>query len=99
MGAPHGSEVAYVLGTLGTSPNGPKYNATDREVSSAIEAYWTNFAKTGDPNGGALPRCPAFDPTARAYLDFNAEGPVAKEGLRRQICDLYTDKLRRQIAQ
>jgi para-nitrobenzyl esterase len=93
LGAPHGSEVPYVFGTLSSS----RYNAADREASAAMQEYWTNFAKTGDPNGGKLPRWPRFDPSARAYLDFTNGGPVAKEGLRRQACDLYTEKLKRDM--
>jgi para-nitrobenzyl esterase len=91
IGAGHGTEVPYVFGTLG-----PKYDATDRQVSAAMQDYWTNFAKTGDPNGNGLTRWPKFDPSARAYLDFTTAGPVAKEGLRRQICDLYAEKLKQQ---
>jgi carboxylesterase type B len=26
-----------------------------RELSRVIQGYWTNFAKTGDPNGSGLP--------------------------------------------
>src|SRR5579871_2899789 len=85
LGAPHGSEVPYVFGNLA----GPSHSAVDRQVSAAIADYWTNFAKTGDPNGAQLPRWPKFDPAARAYLDFTDAGPVAKEGLRRGVCDLY----------
>jgi para-nitrobenzyl esterase len=95
-GAPHGSEVAYVFGTLRTPG---KYDAGDQKVSEAMQTYWTNFAKTGDPNGGALPRWPKFDPSSRAYLDFTNDGPVAKQGLRRDICELYTEKLKHDVAQ
>jgi para-nitrobenzyl esterase len=63
-----------------------------------MQEYWTNFAKTGNPNGSNLPAWPKFDPEARAYLEFTNAGPVAKEGLRRAVCDLYTEKLKRQMA-
>jgi para-nitrobenzyl esterase len=97
-GAAHGSEVPYVFGNLGRGANSPQYDAIDRQVSSAMEIYWTNFAKTGDPNGGSLPRWPKFDLAGRAYLEFTGAGPVVREGLRRQICDLYTENLKRQMA-
>ena len=60
-----------------------------------MQQYWTNFAKTGDPNGGNLVKWPKFDPTRRAYLDFTDAGPVAKEGLRRPVCDLFMENQKR----
>jgi para-nitrobenzyl esterase len=58
-----------------------------------MQEYWTNFAKTGDPNGGDLPHWPRFDATGRAYLDMSAAGTAAKEGLRRQACEVYARML------
>ncbi|MEO8096228.1 MAG: carboxylesterase family protein [Acidobacteriota bacterium] len=96
QGAAHGSEVPYVFGTLaaaGRAANAPKYDATDAAVSNYMQQYWTNFAKTGDPNGGSLPKWPKFDPSARAYMDLTAGGPVAREGLRRAACDLFAENV------
>ena len=96
LGATHGAEVAYVFGVLG-----PQYSAADREISGAIEEYWTNFAKTGNPNGqqtGEQTRSrqwPKFDTAARGYLEFTADGIVAGEGLRRPYCDLYVENVKR----
>jgi para-nitrobenzyl esterase len=33
-----------------------------------MAGYWTNFVKTGDPNGGALPTWPAFGDGGRVML-------------------------------
>ena len=30
-------------------------SAGDHAVSEEVSSYWVNFAKTGDPNGGARP--------------------------------------------
>ena len=93
-GAVHGAEVPYVFGTLGA-----QYTAVDRQLSETMQTYWTNFAKTGDPNGRpgttALPRWPRFDDGKRQYLEFTDQGPLAREGLRRPYCDLYLDNLKR----
>ena len=64
-------------------------------ISGQMQQYWTNFAKTGDPNGASLPKLPKFDSKARAYIDLTAEGPLAREGLRREACDLFIDNLGR----
>jgi para-nitrobenzyl esterase len=92
LGAPHGSEVPFVFGTLATQTAG-QYNNSDRQISEQMQEYWTNFANSGNPNGGKLPQWPKFDPAGRAYIDFSNGGPVAKEGLRRQVCELYSEYL------
>jgi para-nitrobenzyl esterase len=92
-GAVHGAEVPYVFGTIGA-----QYAAADREISAAMQTYWTNFAKTGDPNGSGaatLPRWPAFDQVKKGYLEFTDNGPVPREGLRRPYCDLYVENMKR----
>ena len=86
-----------VFGTLERAAAASKYDDADRKLSASIQDYWTNVAKTGDPNGGVLPRWPKFDPVARAYLDFTGSGAVSKAGLRREICDLYTERRKSQM--
>jgi para-nitrobenzyl esterase len=98
VGAAHGSELPYVFGTLLAAGHGASqsnYDATDAAVSSQMEQYWTNFAKSGNPNGGSLPQWPKFDAAARAYMDLTANGPVAREGLRREACDVFIENLAR----
>ena len=89
-GATHGAEVSYVFGNLG-----PNYAATDREISSAMQQYWTNFAKSGTPNGAGLPPWPIYGPSARGFMEFTDNGPVARDGLRRPFCDLYVENIAR----
>ena len=83
------------LNAAGRAPNAPKYDATDIAVSNAMQGYWTNFARTGDPNGSGLPKWPKFDAAARAYIDLTAQGPVAREGLQREACDVFIENLSR----
>jgi para-nitrobenzyl esterase len=97
-GAPHAAEIPFVFGTLAVWQSMRNYNESDQQYSVEMQEYWVNFAKTGDPNGGKLPRWPKFDPVARPYLDFMDAGPVAKEGLRRSICDLYMENQKHQTA-
>ena len=102
VGATHASEVAYVFGTLASAvpPTGPKpkYTAADQQISEYMQQYWTNFAKTGDPNkpnGANLPLWPKFNTQSRAYMNFTGIAPESGEGLRRSFCDLYLENLKR----
>ncbi len=99
FGATHAAEVCYVFGTLDQClyPLGPPAVSTEEDVrlSDAMQQYWTNFAKTGDPNEKGLPDWPKFDTISRAYMQFMDSGPVAKQGLRRPYCDLFIDNVKR----
>ena len=102
VGTIHSAEIWYMFGTLlrGAAPEGPppRYDDVDRALSNAMQGYWTNFAKRGDPNGSELPRWPLFNPSTRPYLQFRDREPVAGNGLRRPFCDLYIENVKRQMA-
>jgi len=70
FGAFHADEVVYVFGTLDTRA-GYIWRPEDYKLSELMQLYWTNFAKTGNPNSEGLPNWPAYGPTAwqTMYLD------------------------------
>jgi para-nitrobenzyl esterase len=59
-GAFHSDEIQYVFGTLHSRP-GAVWQSEDEKLSDLIETYWTNFARTGNPNGGDAPQWPQYD--------------------------------------
>jgi len=54
-GAFHSDEIDYVFGTLDSRPDA-HWQPEDYKLSDLVETYWTNFAKTGDPNRAVTPR-------------------------------------------
>jgi para-nitrobenzyl esterase len=66
-----GRELQFVFGAEGV-PGAGVFTQRDREVSSRLRAYWTNFAKTGDPNGLGLPLWNAGSKGDRLLLITNS---------------------------
>ena len=91
----HSSELPYVFGNLyAGGSQGGAFAEADRRLSATIQGYWTNFAKTGDPNGPGLPDWPRYDADARRYLEFTpAAGVAASQNQRGPVCDLFRELL------
>ncbi len=80
-GAYHAAEIIYAFDNMAKSsglraeigPFNHEWNETDRSLAQAMNSYWINFAKTGDPNGEGLPVWPLFDPETDRALEFGDE--------------------------
>jgi carboxylesterase type B len=89
------ASLTFAASALGAGP--PPVIGAQQSVLSKTNAisqsYWTNFAKSGDPNGQSLPAWPRHDSVSQAYLEFTDVGPVEKTKLRADTCRLYDEAL------
>ena len=88
LGAFHGAEIFYAFGNIG-----PRLGSieTDRNLSDAMRTYWTNFAKTGDPNGPDLTKWPAYTTSTDTHLELGSQIKTGK-GLYQEACDLLENR-------
>ncbi|HXR90944.1 MAG TPA: carboxylesterase family protein [Steroidobacteraceae bacterium] len=82
FGTPHSEELPYVFRQL-REHNRPAPTPQDEALSAMLRTYWTNFARTGDPNGPHLPKWPNFSDSAPQVLHIAAAhtgaAPVVNE--------------------
>jgi para-nitrobenzyl esterase len=80
LGAFHSLEVPYVFGSL----RDPEWQwlpstADDESLSELLQTYWTNFAKTSNPNASGLPNWPAWSDKDKEFLVMNQDASVTAQ--------------------
>lgn len=86
----HSAELWFVFGTLGRcwrDFDGRYYDLSEKMVS-----YWTNFARTGNPNGGSLPVWKPYKSQDRNVMRLN-ENEVKNEARNHLELDMIFDFL------
>lgn len=68
-GAFHSSELWYMFGTWRRCWRPLTW--ADGRLSEKMVSYWTNFCRSGDPNGAAVPAWPAYKRDAPYMMKFD----------------------------
>lgn len=91
IGAFHSDDIEYVFGTL-DSRQQAAWRPEDRKLSNEIGQYWTNFARTGNPNGPGLPEWPTYAPAdGWDVMHLDAESAAKPDTLRNRY--LFLDSV------
>jgi len=88
-GAYHSADLAYVFGNV--DKVGLDWQEEDRALSRTMVRFWTNFAKTGDPNlpeQKGLPQWQPYDRKTHATMLLNST-PHTTEGVRTAKLDIW----------
>ena len=99
LGAFHALELPYVFDNFQARTfNWLPFTATDHQLSNVIQTYWTNFAKTGDPNGPGLPHWDAWTTAQEPFIVFGENGEASpQQNFSPMFCHLSPDRLKEQL--
>jgi para-nitrobenzyl esterase len=79
-GAHHAAEIPFVFDT-----HYLELNWAGKRLTDTMVAYWTNFAKYGNPNSDTIPEWPAYDTKTKRWMildnEISVEADVRKEKL------------------
>lgn len=83
LGAYHASEISFVFDNLERRQVPP--TEAERQLAGQMSAYWVNFAKGADPNGGGLPEWPRYAQKDESLLEFGDAVSVRPIPQRKQM--------------
>ena len=67
LGSFHAYEIGYVFGVAGLGP------IENEELSRCMLSYWTNFSKTGNPNGSDIPEWEIMNPHEDCWYELGED--------------------------
>ena len=73
LGAYHASELQYLF-----TPPVPRLDASQNALALDMQKYWTQFAKTGNPNGGGLPAWPRYTAASDQAMSLVEPAPAVE---------------------
>jgi para-nitrobenzyl esterase len=87
-GAYHGGEIVYVFNAFPLQDWA--WRPVDLKLGDTVSSIWTNFVKTGNPNGTGLPEWPSYDPKTDILLNIG-DTPKAQPAPYRAALDFLEE--------
>ena len=78
-GAYHASELQYIFDITQTPVPNPGLTPAQEDLSDAMVGYWTQFARSGDPNSVGAPAWPLYG-TSDQFQSLQPSTPITKTG-------------------
>lgn len=79
-GAYHGAELSYLF-DVRESVAAPAFTLAQEQLADSMKLYWTQFARTADPNSDAAPPWAAYAPTTSdSFLSLSGATPTPYTG-------------------
>ena len=92
-GAAHGSKIPFVFGSLSQLKAARLWlQRDDKEMSTVLLSYWSNFAKSGNPNGAGLPTWAPYNAIDRSTILIADEGIRVEKKLFERRLDFHIDR-------
>lgn len=86
----HSGELWYMFGSLHRETVGYRdWEIWDYAAAEVATDYWSNFIKTGNPNGSSVPEWPEASDMSYQYIDWNAYTITAESPLDQMILEYY----------
>ncbi len=90
LGAFHSAELQYLF-DIGFSF---ELTPAQQQLSQAMVGYWTNFAVTGNPNGGSLPTWSLYNPSSDIFQSLIPPTPTTESTFNMDhMCDAFWNVL------
>lgn len=86
-GAPHATEIPFVFDTV-RARYGSVLTPADEKMAQTANAYWLQFAKTGNPNREGLPDWPQYSSQRDVLMNFTNSGASAQPDPWKERLDL-----------
>lgn len=96
-GTYHAGEMIYAYGNVIKDNHSYRYDpsGSDNYLSFIMLSYWSNFAKTGNPNGDKLPTWTTYDPNKEVIMELglNLKNKDIEHTKAFALCEEYSNYL------